>query len=129
MTSPAATPSRGASKAVAAAKLLLTTGFAKLNAVMAANPIGVVVTVLAALVAAAIYAYQNFESFRRVVDGAWAGIKAAASAAWNGVLQPVFRAIGGWVTGTLAPAFVHLWQGVIVPAENIVDVLAGCAVQ
>lgn len=103
-------------KAVAAAKLLLTTGFAKLNAVMAANPIGIVVTVLAALVAAAIYAYTQFDWFRQVVDGAWNGIKAAAQAAWEGVIRPVFAAIGTWITGTLVPAFVHFWQGVIVPA-------------
>ncbi|WP_206451809.1 hypothetical protein, partial [Micrococcus sp. KRD096] len=36
-------------KAVTAAKLLLTTSFAQLNTVMAANPIGVVIVVLAAL--------------------------------------------------------------------------------
>mgnify|MGYP006968461588 CR=1 FL=1 len=83
-------------------ELLLTTGFAKLNAVMAANPIGIVVTVLAALVAAAIYAYTQFDWFRQVVDGAWNGIKAAAQAAWEGVIRPVFEAIGGWITGSLA---------------------------
>ena len=103
-------------KAVAAAKLLLTTGFAKLNAVMAANPIGVVLVVLAALVAAAIYAYTQFDWFRQVVDGAWNGIKAAAQTAWEGVIRPVFQAIGTWITGTLVPAFLNFWQGVIVPA-------------
>lgn len=102
-------------KAVAAAKLLLTTGFAKLNAVMAANPIGVVVTVLAALVAAAIYAYKQFDWFRQVVDGAWNGIKAAAQTAWEGVIRPVFEAISTWITGTLGPAFVNFYRGVIVP--------------
>ena len=103
-------------KAVAAAKLLLTAGFAKLNAVMAANPVGIVIVVLAALVAAAIYAYTQFDWFRQVVDGAWNGIKAAAQAAWEGVIRPVFEAIGTWITGTLVPAFMNFWQGVIVPA-------------
>ncbi|MCT1857348.1 phage tail tape measure protein [Micrococcus luteus] len=103
-------------KAVTAAKLLLTTSFAQLNTVMAANPIGVVIVVLAALVAAAIYAYQNFEWFRQIVDGAWNGIKAATQAAWEGVIRPAFEAISTWITGTLVPAFMTFWQGVIVPA-------------
>ena len=42
--------------------------------------------------------------------------KAAAQAAWEGVIRPVFEAIGGWITGTLVPAFMNFWQGVIVPA-------------
>ncbi|WP_082740131.1 phage tail tape measure protein, partial [Micrococcus lylae] len=112
--------------AVTAAKAALTGGMAALNAVMRANPIGVVITVLTALVAAAIYAYTQFDWFRQVVDGAWNGIKVAAAAAWEGVIRPVFEAIGGWITGTLVPAFMHFWQGAVVPAWNgIVAAIAG----
>src|SRR5690606_8037060 len=42
-----------------------------LNAAMAANPIGLIVIAIAALVAGIVYAYKNFEGFRNVVDGVW----------------------------------------------------------
>ncbi|MEW1964634.1 phage tail tape measure protein, partial [Micrococcus sp. NPDC078436] len=113
--------------AVATAKAGLTAGMAALNAVMAANPIGVVLVVLAALAAAAVFAYQNFEWFRTVVDGAWTGIQAAAQAAWTGVIQPVFAAIAGWITGTLVPAFMGFWQGVIVPAWTGISAIISTA--
>lgn len=106
----------GVVKAVTLAKQAWAAAQLALNAVMSANPIGIVIIAVAALVAAAVAAYQHFEWFRQVVDGAWNGIKAAAQAAWEGVLRPVFEAIGGWITGALVPAFMNFWQGVIVPA-------------
>lgn len=46
-----------------------------LNAVMAANPIGLVITVVAALTAGIMYAWNKFEGFRKVVYGLWAAFK------------------------------------------------------
>jgi phage-related protein len=48
-----------------------------LNAVMRANPIGIVITVLALLVTGIIIAYKKSETFRAIVDGAMKGIKKA----------------------------------------------------
>jgi TP901 family phage tail tape measure protein len=42
-----------------------------LNAAMSANPIGIIVGALAALVAGLVLAYQNFDGFRAVVDNLW----------------------------------------------------------
>jgi len=42
-----------------------------LNAVMDANPILLVITLLAALAAGFIYAYKHSETFRKIVDGVW----------------------------------------------------------
>lgn len=113
----------GAIKAVAAAKqawTAVTTAVRgaqiALNAALAANPIGLIVIALAALVAGLIYAYTQFEWFRTVVDGAWNGIKTAALAAWEGVIRPTFEAFAGFITGTLVPALLGFWQGVVVPA-------------
>ncbi len=50
-----------------------------LNAAMNANPIGLVVVAIAALVAGVIYAYTHFESFRNVVHTVWDAMKAAFS--------------------------------------------------
>lgn len=47
-----------------------------LNAALSANPIGLVVIGLAALVAGLVYAWNNSETFRSIVLGAWAAIQA-----------------------------------------------------
>jgi len=63
-----------------------------LNAAMSANPIGLVVIAIIALVAGLIYAWKHSETFRNVVIGAWNAIKAAGSA--------VFGWLGGFISGT-----------------------------
>jgi len=45
-----------------------------LNAALAANPIGLVVLAIAALVAGLVLAYQNSETFRRIVDAAFRAV-------------------------------------------------------
>lgn len=49
-----------------------------LNAALTANPIGVVVMAIAALVAGFVLAYKNSEAFRNIVDGAVRAVGAAA---------------------------------------------------
>jgi TP901 family phage tail tape measure protein len=71
-----------------------------LNAVMRANPIGVVITLVTALVAGFIYLWNNCEGFRNFFLNMWAAIQAAVSA------------VIGWFTGTVGPAFVSVWNGV-----------------
>jgi phage-related protein len=85
-----------------------------LNGTLVANPIGLVVVAVVALAAALVYAWNNSETFRAIVMGAWEGIKAAASGTWN-FLQTVFAAL---VTAVQAvgQAAVWLWQNAFVPA-------------
>jgi TP901 family phage tail tape measure protein len=64
-----------------------------LNLVLKDNPIGLVVAAIAALVAAAIWAYQNVDWFRDAVDNAWSVISNAAQWAWENVIKPVFEAL------------------------------------
>lgn len=76
-----------ATKAYTAAQWLM-------NAALTANPIGIVVTALAGLAAALVYAYNNSETFREIVDRAWVGVKAAAQTAWSflsGTVWPGMR--------------------------------------
>lgn len=61
-----------------------TVATAAMNAVMYANPIGLVVLAIAALVAGFIIAYRESETFRRIVDTVWAAIKTGITTA----LQP-----------------------------------------
>ncbi|MEV5394483.1 phage tail tape measure protein, partial [Nocardia farcinica] len=66
-----------------------------LNAALSANPIGLVVVAIAALAAGLVYAWQNSETFRNIVTGAWEGIKVAAQWTWDNVLRPIFD----WIVG------------------------------
>lgn len=79
-------------KAAAAATTVWAAAQWLLNAALTANPIGIVVVALAALAAAAVVAYKKSETFRRIVDGAWSGIKTAASTSWD-FIKRVF----GWL--------------------------------
>lgn len=54
--------------------------FMGLNAIMAANPIGLIITAIAALVAAFIYLWNNCEEFRQFWIDLWEGIKAVFNA-------------------------------------------------
>lgn len=62
---------------------------AALNAVMAANPIGIVVTAIAALVAAFVTAYKTNDEFREKVDAAWDAIKSKIQAVTDWIKQRI----------------------------------------
>lgn len=54
-----------------------------LNLVLTANPIGLIVTAVGALVAAIIYAWRNCEGFRNVCLQVWDAIKTVAGVIWD----------------------------------------------
>jgi hypothetical protein len=86
-------------KALAVATKVLAAAQWVLNAAMRANPILLVVTLVAALAAGLIYAYKHSEKFRNIVDGAFKAISSAASFMWNTVLKPIFRLwLNTWFT-------------------------------
>ena len=60
-----------------------------LNIVLAANPIGLVVLAIAALVAGLIWAYKNSETFRKIVDAAFRIVAAGAKFMWDVVIKPL----------------------------------------
>lgn len=64
------------------------TGILKvLNIVLTANPIGLVVAAIGALVAAIVYAYNNCEDFRNICDQLWSAIKPLAEAIMKGLAK------------------------------------------
>lgn len=85
-----------------------------LNAALSANPIGLVVIAITALVAGVILAYKNSETFRQIVQAAWQGIQAAASFAWNSIIKP---ALDGFMAGLrfVGDAATWLWHNAIEP--------------
>ena len=70
--------------------------FAALNVVMAANPIGLIVVAIGALVGGLIWAYQNVEWFRNGVDAAFKVIGDVARWLWNNALAPMLRFLVTW---------------------------------
>ena len=90
---------------VAKATKAWAVGQAILNAVMNANPIVRVVTIIAALAAGLVVAYQQSEAFRKVCDTAFKAIGDAGRWLWNNALQPAIKAIVqgfAWVVDGLA---------------------------
>lgn len=84
----AATLATAAAQGVVKAATLAWTGVQKvLNIVLTANPIGLVIAAIGALVTAVIYAYNNCEGFRKIVNNVWEAIKPLATAIMNGLAK------------------------------------------
>lgn len=79
--------------AITKAMVIVQTAF---NAVLAMNPIGLVVIAIAALVAGLVIAYQNSETFRNIVNGAFNSVKQVAETVAN-FIGNVFKTVFGGV--------------------------------
>lgn len=79
------------------------------NASLLANPIGLIVLAIGAVVGALVLFFTKTELGRQIWDTVWNGIKNTLATVW-GFLQGVFTAIVGWVTGSLIPTLQGLWQ-------------------
>jgi len=70
------------------------------NAAMTANPIGLVIAGIAALVAGVIYAWRNFEGFRGFLMGMWEVFKEYYRIMYDFMIKP-FMALGKVIVGAL----------------------------
>ncbi|WP_422933615.1 phage tail tape measure protein [Sinomonas sp. P47F7] len=94
---------------VVAAIAVLSPAFAALNAIMAMNPISLVVIAIAALVAGVIWAYNNVGWFKDGVDAAFKFIRIGIDA------------VVTWVRDTAVPWFINAWQHVADFVKGFVD--------
>ena len=101
-----------------------------LNTAMAANPIGVVVTAIFALIVALIYAYQRVGWFRAGVQAAWDGIKTAALYTWNTFLKPAFNGMvaafqtaGRWALWLWTMAVKPAFDGIVFAGRILLTAL------
>jgi phage-related protein len=78
-----------------------------LNAAMTANPIGIVIVAIAALVAAIVLLWNKSETFRTIVLAVWAAIKTAA------------QAVASWFMGTLVPIFKAVFNFIVVYVKTM----------
>ena len=112
------------SKAVAAATKIWTAGQWLLNAALTANPIGLVVAAVAALIAIIVIAYKKNETFRNIVDAAWKGIKEVVGAVvswWQNTAWPTLKNVLQWI-GDKA---TWLWQKVLSPTFDAIKTGVG----
>lgn len=89
--------------AAANAIKVVRTAMLAFNAVLLANPVGLVVAALAGLVAAFIYLWNNVEGFRNFWKSAWSTIKSLASSAGKSIKKAL---VDAWNGGKKA------WSGV-----------------
>jgi len=71
---------------------------AVINFLLTANPIGLVVVAIGALVGAIIAAWQSSETFRGVLFGLWEGLKLVGNAIFDSLIAPL-------------EGFMTVWQG------------------
>ncbi|GAA1460517.1 tape measure protein [Nocardiopsis exhalans] len=88
---------------------LMTVANNLLRASFLGHPIGMLIAGVAALVAGLIYAYNNFEGFRNVVDAVWEGLMSA--------VEPVVS----FFQETVWPLLVEGWNRLLEAAEPVVE--------
>ena len=71
-----------------------------LNAAMNANPMGIIIMAIMALIAAFVLLWNNCEPFRDFMISMWEGIQAAV------------KVVVDWFTTNLLPIFQKIWDGV-----------------
>lgn len=123
---------KGASLAVAAAEKIQAAAQWLLNTAMEANPIGLAIIAIAALIAIIILLWTRCEGFRNVVmtvanaiagffvaawgviQAIWGGVVAFFQGVWNGIVF-IFSVAGSWfggVFGTAVAGIQSAWAGV-----------------
>lgn len=92
-----------------AASKIATAGQWLWNIALNANPIGLVIAGVAALVGVVVWAYNEFEGFRKVIHGSWAAIKLFGEVIKDYVIDRIEGLLSG-ITG-LGKAVMHFFDG------------------
>lgn len=91
------------------------------NAALKANPIGLIITAITALVAAFVYLWNNCEGFRNFWIGLWEGIKKAVSVAVDWIKE-AWGKIVEFFTGDspIATYFQMAWENIKLVWDTVV---------
>lgn len=94
---------------------------AVLNGTLLANPIVLIISLIAGLVAAFVTLWNTSESFRNFWIGLWETIKSAASGVWEGIKSAADTVISALQTGWQAFSgfFVGLWNGLTTTVSTV----------
>lgn len=82
------------------------------DAALSANPIGLLILAIVALVAIFIYSFTHFKTFHNIVMAALHAVGAAAMWLWHSAIKPAFDAISA--------AAIWLWDKAIKPAFGFI---------
>lgn len=99
-------------------------GILAVTAALRANPIGIVITILGALVGAFIYLWNTNEGFRNFFINSWNAIKDTVANVW-GAISPTFDAIVSAVRDGLGAAFTWLNEKIIQPVAQAISWAVG----
>lgn len=97
-----------------------------LNAALNANPIGLVVIAITALIAIFVLAYNKVDWFRKLVDTAWAAIQTAIESVVNwfrDTAWPVLKTIFEWI-GAAVGLYLTPWKLAFEAIKTVIGVLA-----
>ena len=103
------------------ALLGVKTAMLAVNAAMAANPIGLVISLIAGLVAGFIYLWNTSEEFRNFWIDLWETIKTAASDVWEAI-KGVALAFWDWITSTANTVIEGMKEGWNSFKESVSDI-------
>lgn len=108
--------------AIAKTALLgVKTAMLAVNAAMAANPIGLVISLIAGLVAGFIYLWNTSEEFRNFWIGLWETIKTAASDVWEAIKGAALD-FWDWITSTANTVIEGMKEGWNSFKESVSDI-------
>lgn len=105
-----------AASASAAATGILTAAQTALNTVLSLNPIAKIVILLSTLTAAVVFAYNNFETFRNIVDGAFDVLKSVGSFILD-VIVGAFEAVVFYIQLN-----IEAWKSIINAIVDFLDI-------
>jgi hypothetical protein len=105
---------RIASIAGAAATGVMTAAQWLLDAALAANPIGLVIIAIVALIAGLVLLYQHSETARAIMDAVWSGIKIAAQAVADFFMAYIMPQLKSFWS-----MLVALWNGGVATVKAI----------
>lgn len=101
------------------------------NAALAANPLGLIVLAIVAVIAVVVLLWKKNETFRKIVLAAWAAIKSAILKVWDAIKAAgafVFKALALYVKvwwTVFKTVFTFLWSTAKSAFGKVMDIVKG----
>ncbi|MGX4711643.1 tape measure protein [Rhodococcus ruber] len=114
----------GALKIKAIALKAVTVAQRLWNAALAANPIGLIITAVAALVAGLVWFFTQTETGRKLWEKIWTAIQNAVKWAWENVIKPAWEGIQAGFAA-IGRVLQWVWDNVLSPVFTAIKFAVG----